>query len=523
MTYSWFRRIPVWVLFTFVLANVLNVSLTNSILNTKAHAAIRVDPSSSSLGLSNTNTGSVISTFSNPLLDIGAAQTQADEVCTANQVTLTTSKRVTGGGGLDLTNLSFDITVTRSQQPTKTFTLFNGGSQGVCINVGEVYTVVETGKSSSFTFTTTYINNPPGSSSPNQCSGTPLSNQPITCSIINSITGSNNGRGALQFDDSTPAPPSSPQQSEQVTSPQAPEGPTSTGAGTSGRITNPPFQTCFGNTISTASRLGGSATVTDLVRAPSAGQYIIEGAIPLDKVRSAMSSLNTNIITITLLSDLLPEDGVSTAVANPQFTGKVIVTDPNDGAKQRIINFGVDAVRTECKFITIAKPAGKPPNSNVAPLAELNDLKNKNIRASDIDKLLIGGVRVTTSNTQGQFAPVLNPPFATCQSPASTANANLANSDDLALYNVKGTIKSNDISGKSLTVEITADLQQADTDLAKIIKNNNPFIKVNLIADENRASAKQIPFTLSDLWTDCKDISLATKTVFQPKAGEVSP
>jgi hypothetical protein len=84
------------------------------------------------------------------------------------------------------------------------------------------------------------------------------------------------------------------------------------------------------------------------------------------------------------------------------------------------------------------------------------------------------------------------------------------------------------VFGKNLAVLLTSDLVQFDTDLAKIVKTrtnnaNNPFLIANLIADEGTNNAHKIDFTLHDVNTDCKQVSLTTESIFKPVTGSILP
>ena len=68
------------------------------------------------------------------------------------------------------------------------------------------------------------------------------------------------------------------------------------------------------------------------------------------------------------------------------------------------------------------------------------------------------------------------------------------------------------------------DIQPSDTDLAKIVNANNPYLVANLIAnEENINSAHKIDFALTDVNTDCKQVSLNTQSIFRPFANELNP
>ena len=101
---------------------------------------------------------------------------------------------------------------------------------------------------------------------------------------------------------------------------------------------------------------------------------------------------------------------------------------------------------------------------------------------------------------------------------------NLKTNDNIGIYNVRGNVKEiGSLYGKDVTVQINSDLVQATSDKAQILDNNNPYLKVNLVVDEDSDDAHKVPFELKDLWTDWKDISLESQPVFEPIQSEIRP
>jgi hypothetical protein len=98
--------------------------------------------------------------------------------------------------------------------------------------------------------------------------------------------------------------------------------------------------------------------------------------------------------------------------------GKFIVTS-NDGTKHCVIDFNVVDVRTECKYITLARAVGHATNKNVSPLNEIGNSNTSELQAPDIDKLLVEENKVASTIENKAVASVLNPPFVTCVSPAT--------------------------------------------------------------------------------------------------------
>jgi hypothetical protein len=439
----------------------------------------------------------------------------AQTTCPAGQHALTIVKVLNDNNGIASNPVFHVIDTINGVQNTMTFSPSNSqsNSQFKCLDEGDSFTIREV-HDTFFSF----VSVPSGT-----CNGQ-MGTSDLTCTLTNTVTSQNGGGGGfVPQTGSTFAPPSVI--GTTVPEPQAAisSGSTTSQASLAGRLTNPPFQVCQGNTLPTSQ---------DIFRLPSSGTYIIQGIVNAAQLRSALNSLQPQDqgVTIQLLSDLNPQDGNMLSISNPQFMGKFIVTS-NDGTKQRVIDFNVVDVRTECKYITLARAVGHATNKNVAPLGEIGNTKTSDLQAPDIDKLLVGGNKVTSTIENKAVASVLNPPFATCVSPATDKTGPFQAStsptgiigDNLALYNVRGILKSPPNLGNSFILEITSDIVPPDDDLAKIVKNNNPYIKVNLLSETGKNSVNIVPFVLDDLWTDCKAVSLSTKSIFNILPGEINP
>jgi hypothetical protein len=440
--------------------------------------------------------------------------------------TLTITKVV--GGNIDTStanNLAFPITLRVNDVPNS-LTLTQASPLSRCVNVGDRINVAEDSSTSGsqFTFATPSLSS--------DCSTTVQAGVNLDCTITDTVTGTTN-------------PAAGPQG---ISLPGTPEAPNTAAAATpQGAVLqqfatqfNPPFQTCKANVADASSKSSSGISLAvpaaskdqNAIRTPSENTIAIQGSIPLDKVKKAMLSLNTNIFTIQLLQDLNPSDGIKTAIANPSLTGKVIVAS-DDGLKQKIIDFNVQNARTECKFITLAEAIAQANTKNVKPLGELSNVLPGHVNLPDTTKLLggLGSLVQPTTPNSPVFPQAINPPFATCQAPAITfpngiptvdlTTADNLNKDSLALYNVKGTSSDLDqISGHSLIVEINSDTVFSDSDHAGIFNNNNPLVKVNLISDDGKSTVHKIAFTLSDLWTDCKAVSANSQGTFKVMPGE---
>jgi hypothetical protein len=420
-----------------------------------------------------------------------------------------------GVAGSQLNDLVFVLQVDRNDGGIETVRLRNGNTAVVPVLVNDVYTVTEVtleDPNTGFTFRSDF--------GP-QCQNVRVSpNVPYSCTVTNTLN-----RGTLPVGDQ----PTRDQTLSGVDTTKfasiTPQAGTSSAAGATLGLINPPFDTCFGNTDAAAG-VSTSRGDRNVIRAPNAATYTAAGQIDLDDVSDALDEFNTKTLSIQIYSDLITNDPVSLAISNPQFKGRVVVED-RDGVKHELVTFNLDTLRTECKFISIAKPAGNAPDKNVYPLGVVG--KNKDTSPSKIDEILIQQKLnlLATIESTNFIDPALNPPFAVCQTePAGASQLPQAQpgSDDVAIYNIRGDINNlGAVYGDKLNVELTVDLNLDPNDLAKITGNNNPFIRVNLVADEDEDSAHKIPFTIQDLWTDCKDMALNREPIFTPIQSEIPP
>ena len=401
--------------------------------------------------------------------------------------------------------------ITDSNIAAQSIDLNAGQSVTACLTSGHEYNILEAESllraETGLAFDVNYSND---------CRVTASAGQSPNCTIRNTITAGSSSSGLLIPQGGNTGLVTPSVQTPDLLTPQA----GNTLTGTLSDPNNPPFKSCQGNAKSVSRDLpisGGTETDEGkvLISAPSSATYLIEGKISLSKLNSAMNALKTNTFTIQLLSDLdLVSNKITLAPSAPGITGSILVESSN-GLKQKIIPFDVKNVRTECKFITLAKN-GPTPNANIVPLGQINN-KLKTITDPEIKRLAVGGPTVTNDPLLG-YPFVLNSPFATC----TTADTTRTNSnDDIAIYSIKGiTNKKNSLDGNNLIIQITSDLVQNETDLAKFPGGNNPYIQVNLLVDKNRNTAHLIPFTLHSLWTDCKNVALTDSMVFSQFLGE---
>src|SRR5690349_1272624 len=431
------------------------------------------------------------------------------------------------------TSSTLTIAKNNPVSPSQPFTvqITNGGVQGTvqvsqlqsasfCISPGLLTVVESPGNSPAYQLT----NNGQIVSS-TSCNTSVQAGQLLTCTITNS--GSNIIGGGFVQGKETPSPSGTNTAAIGLASSIRDINPSIVEAsppGAPNRLTNPPFQTCAANTQNKTSLLtinNQNLNIPLPTRLPSSGTYVISGNADLGRLQNALDQFGTHTIRIELYDDLANMDRVLLGLNSPQFTGKIIVEN-DDGARQKVIPFNVDTVRTECKFITLAKAF-----NTVAPLGVIGNKKGS-ITAPATNKELVGGIEVGSSAALTGLPFVLNPPFATCQT--DTTQTGIASApDNLAIYIIKGSFASHsELSGHKRSVLLTADLVQRDTDAAKIVKTNgnnanNPVLVANLISNENQNNARKLDFTLEDVNTDCKQISLSTKSIFSPLPGETDP
>ena len=190
------------------------------------------------------------------------------------------------------------------------------------------------------------------------------------------------------------------------------------------RLTNPPFQICQANMIAqirnTSATLGSTSSATpnlDLVRVPYSATYLVNITLSYNHLQAALNALKTKEVTIQILSDLSSNDG---NITSPQVTGKIIVTNTDNSkmGSEKIINFSIQGIRTECKFISLAQAVGSATGENVLSLVESANMKSA--KTHDIDKISNEGKALMSGLDSLGLVSVINPPFATCPNGIST-------------------------------------------------------------------------------------------------------
>jgi hypothetical protein len=392
----------------------------------------------------------------------------------------------------------FVVRVDRLQGVPIQWVLQNGETRGTCLNQGETVRVSEV-ESDTVEFTPVFAGD-------GCVINSVIANEEYECVVTNTITGTGgNGIVRAQADGTDGDTALSDPEIEGGVIAQAGEpGPTlPTGEGLQ---RDPPFARCEDNT---------PTGTTDPIITPSSMKIVINGKVNLEKVHDALDELDTDQFHLALLNDLKENDGISSSISAPPYMAKIIIQDSH-GLKQKIIDYNILDVRRECSYITLAEATGPATNANIAPLGEIGDPERANLHPSEIDRLLVGGPILTTGTTE--LRPlILNPPVTVCNAGENTNN-------NFAIYNIRGQIdrESKGLDGNNLVMYWTFDLIQQDIDLAKIVDNNNPFARVDLLTQEEKNRYQPIRFSLTDLWTDCKQIALATDSVFEPFINELN-
>jgi hypothetical protein len=416
-------------------------------------------------------------------------------------------------------DLEFLIQITDGAGIVRSSLLYGAGeSNTLTLNDGDAFNVQEVGDPipNVVTVSTTLQG---------QCSGTVEAGTNNVCFVINTITEAEEDVTVVEPEIEPESSPAGVQSEEVLTiGAQAGTTPTS-GSGATLGLRNPPFDLCEGNskTVSGADIRGvDENALKALVRAPNAATYTAGGTIPLNEVRQAMDEFNTEIMSIQIYSNLedpQSQANLPLAISNPQFRGAVVVAD-KEGVNHEVVNFNLNTIRTECKFITVAQPDEDAPLKNVYSLGVLG--KDKSVEPSPINQMLIQERENLVVQIQNGLPPVLNSPFAVCQD--TKTGAQKSQNDDIAIYSLSGKVSDRgELYGNNLNVELTVDLNLNSGDLAKITDNNNPYMRVNLVANEDKDSAHKIPFTLQHLWTDCKNVALNFKPLFEPIQSEIPP
>ena len=130
-----------------------------------------------------------------------------------------------------------------------------------------------------------------------------------------------------------------------------------------------------------------------------------------------------------------------------------------------------------------------------------------------------GGEVAKNCSEQAVFnSIIINPPFRTCQTAFSAPGAGTAGSN-FDVYVIKGSIgpvsgqtMSNLISddgSRNLAIQIVADNIINNRDEIKIADSNSPFMTIYFIIDAGDPEAEIVPFTISEISTQCTDVGFA--------------
>ena len=295
---------------------------------------------------------------------------------------------------------------------------------------------------------------------------------------------------------------------------------------------DPPFRACEPRIIPKDTNDAIKNDDDNFVRFPSSAEYTIKGEISGDELESLIKDNGgSSVITIKIINDLmmLDQSTISHEV-NSKFIGQLIYYKDN-GLKTNVLNFRIDNIDTDCKYITLVEPMVPLANDGkkeFTPLGEKGkELFEKHSLPPELPKLLSSDALVREITTDTDVDPKgINSPFGPCVSTvqgtgfkantvaAGTTGTPVGNTiqtferAEFAEYNLVGNMQDkldskNRNGNQDLIIKITSDLNLKGADKAKIVNNENPYVQVHLLFNPNSDSAQKIDFNLKEASYNC--------------------
>ena len=300
---------------------------------------------------------------------------------------------------------------------------------------------------------------------------------------------------------------------------------------------DPPFRGCEVRVIKKDTNVGSA---DDYKHVPSSAEYIIKGGISGDELQSLIKDNGKTNVNIRIINDLHQLD---TLPISPQVNSKYIgqfVFYKDEGLEQNSLNFRIDNINTDCTYITLVEPIRPLSNdgkNEFTPLGEKGKEKfEKHANVPPEYKLLKGESvvkEIILSEDPVLDARGINPPFGPCAPFVQNSgfvdkdNDNINDNEDpnefdnaqFAVYNMVGNIhdkiRSKNYNGDvDLTIKLITDLNQLAIDKAKLVDNENPFTKIQLLLNPNTDSAQKLDFELKELSYNCKGVGFARSVGF---------
>jgi hypothetical protein len=292
-------------------------------------------------------------------------------------------------------------------------------------------------------------------------------------------------------------------------------------------VSDPPFRACEALVLDQNADVGDT---NKFIRIPSGADYIIKGQISGDGLQSLIQENGKSDVTIRIINDLFQLDAFPIShEINSKYVGELVYFK-DEGLKKNVLNFRIDSIDTSCYFITLIEPI-KPLSNNeknkFTPLGEKGkELFEKHADTPKFIKLLKGESLVTeiVKGVQGETLVDprgLTPPFGPCATTVEAFNFNddtglgffdgdltFLNSGQFAHYNIIGDIRdkinSKNYAGNlDFVIKLTVDLNLQASDRAKIVDNENPIVKVELLFNPGGDSAQKLDFNLKGLTYNC--------------------
>jgi hypothetical protein len=292
-----------------------------------------------------------------------------------------------------------------------------------------------------------------------------------------------------------------------------------------------------------------STPITKLTYSPSSAQYLIKAAISGEKLNNLIKKNEDDDVTFTIINNLNQVDNIPfNNEINSKYWGQIAFYN-KDGTKGDILNFRIDNIDTECRYVTLNQSSQKLNASQEFQLTPLTEeekftinkhyLPNFNdfpdVGAPSTNNLqLMDGRTVVKFQDRNESLSVLNinPPFGSCVGIVSSIGVkDLTNADNpepteseinpierdkfqFAEYVMFGSLvdkisKTNTNSDEDLLIKLTIEQNHFAVDSAKIIDNVNPYVNLELFYNSEQYPEEKIDFHLKELSYNCHGIGFA--------------
>jgi hypothetical protein len=305
---------------------------------------------------------------------------------------------------------------------------------------------------------------------------------------------------------------------------------------------DPPFRACEAFEITDHL----STPVTKFIRSPSSAQYLIKTSLSGEELENLIKKNRDSDVTFTIINDLYQIDNISVSnEINSKYLGQIAFYN-KDGTKRDILNFMIDSIDTECRYVSLIQPIQKLNASQEfqwTPFTEEGKFKFKKHKLPNFNyfpnvdapfssslQLMDREPAVKLPNRNEPLSVLkLNPPFGSCVGVASSLGHKDSTKDDkaepskseiisaerdnvqFAEYVMFGSLNgkisgTNTNSDEGLVIKLTTEQNLLAADSAKITGKENSYAKLDLFFNPEQYPEEKINFHLKGLSYNCHGV-----------------